>query len=55
MDLYSFLILALALFIIVSLIILFKTQGRLKEIDGFRGIREAGDHYDDGVIDSFGK
>lgn len=55
MDLYSIVIFVLALIIIVSLIILSRTQRRLKEIDGFRGIREPEDHYDEGVIDTFGK
>lgn len=55
MDLYSIVIFLLAFFIIASLFILYKTQRRLKEIDGFRGIREPEDYYDEGVIDSFGK
>lgn len=55
MDLYSIVIFVLALIIIISLIILGRTQRRLKEIDGFRGIREPGDQYDEGVIDTFGK
>lgn len=55
MDLSNIVILVLALLIIVSLIILDKTRKRLKEIDGFRTIKEAGDHYDDSIIDTFGE
>lgn len=54
MDLSNIVILVFALSIIVSLIILDKTKKRLKEMDGFRAIKEPGDHYDD-VIDSFGE
>ena len=55
MDLSSIVILVLALLVIISMIILYKTRKRLKEIDGFRAIKEPGDNYDDGVIDSFGE
>lgn len=55
MDIYSIVIFVLVLFMIASLCILYKTQKRLKEIDGFRGIKESGDHSDEGVIDTFGK
>lgn len=55
MDLTNIVILVLALLIIVSFFILDKTQKRLKEIDGFRKIKEPGDHYDDDVIASFGE
>ena len=44
----------LAFLIIVALFILYITRKRLKEMDGFRSIKEPGDNYDDGVIDSFG-
>ena len=54
MDLSIIVILVLALLIIVSLIILDKTRKRLKEMDGFRTIKEPEDH-NDGVIDSFGE
>ena len=54
MDLSSIVILVLALLVIISMIILYKTRKRLKEIDGFRAIKEPGDPYD-GVIDSFGE
>ena len=53
MDLSNIIIFVLANLIIVSLIILDKTRKRLKEMDGFHAIKEAGEHYD-GVIDSFG-
>ena len=55
MDLSNIVILVLAFLIIISLIILDKTRKRLKEMDGFRAIKEPGDNYDDGVIDSFGE
>ncbi len=55
MDLSNIVILVLALLIVVSMVILDKTRKRLKEIDGFRAIKEPGDHYDDDVIDSFGE
>ena len=54
MDLSNIVILVLALLIFISLIILDKTRKRLKEMDGFRTIKEPGEHYD-GVIDSFGE
>ena len=54
MDLSSIVILVLALLVIISMIILYKTRKRLKEIDGVRAIKEPGDH-DDEVIDSFGE
>ena len=54
MDLSNIVILVLAFLIIISLIILDKTRKRLKEMDGFRTIKEPGEHYD-GVIDSFGE
>ena len=55
MDLSNIVIIVLALLIIVILVILYKTRKRLKEMDGFRAIKEPGDHYDDDVIDSFGE
>jgi hypothetical protein len=54
MNLSNIILIILALLIIVALFILYKTRKRLKEMDGFRTIKEAGDDYDDGVIDSFG-
>ena len=54
MDFSNIVILVLALLIFISLIILDKTRKRLKEMDGFRTIKEPGEHYD-GVIDSFGE
>lgn len=55
MDLSNVVILVLAILIIASLFILDKTRKRLKEMDGFKAIKEPGDHIDDGVIDSFGE
>lgn len=55
MNLSSTILIILALLIIVALFILYKTRRRLKEMDGFRAIKEPGDNYDDGVIDSFGE
>lgn len=54
MNLSSTVLIVLAFLIIVALFILYKTRKRLKEMDGFRSIKEPGDNYDDGVIDSFG-
>lgn len=55
MELSNLVILVLAILIVISIIILNKTRKRLKEMDGFRAIKEPGDHYDDDVIDSFGE
>ena len=55
MDLSSFILIILAFLIIVALFVLYKTRKRLKEMDGFRTIKEPGDNCDDGVIDSFGE
>lgn len=56
MDLSSVIIIILALLIVIGLIILYKTRKRLKEIDGFRAIKEPGDQdMDDNVIDTFGE
>ncbi len=55
MNLSNIILIVLAFLIIVASIILYKTRKRLKEMDGFRTIKEPGDHYDDGVIDSFGE
>ena len=55
MNLSSTILIVLAFLIIVALFILHKTRKRLKEMDGFRSIKEPGDNYDDGVIDSFGE
>lgn len=54
MDLLSVVILILACLILISFILLYKTRTRLKEMDGFRAIKEPGDHLEDDVIDSFG-
>lgn len=54
MNLPNIILIVLALLIIVALFILYKTRKRLKEMDGFRSIKEPGDDFDDGVIDSFG-
>ena len=55
MDLSSFILIILAFLIIVALFVLYKTRKRLKEMDGFRTIKEPGDNCDDDVIDSFGE
>jgi len=55
MSLSNTILIVLALLIIVGLFILYKTRKRLKEMDGFRAIKEPGDNSDDGVIDSFGE
>ncbi len=55
MELSSFILIILAFLIIVALFVLYKTRKRLKEMDGFRTIREPGDNSDDDVIDSFGE
>ena len=55
MNLSSIVIIALALLIIVALVILYITRKRLKEMEGFKSIKEPGEKYDDGVIDSFGE
>ena len=55
MSLSTIILIILAFLIIVALFILYKTRKRLKEMDGFRSIKEPGDNYDDGVIDSFGE
>ena len=55
MKLLNIILIILAVLIIIALFILYKTRKRLKEMDGFRAIKEPGDNYDDGVIDSFGE
>ena len=55
MNLSSIILIILAFLIIVALFVLYKTRKRLKEMDGFRTIKEPGDNSDDGVIDSFGE
>ena len=55
MSLSTIILIILAFLIIVALFILYKTRKRLKEIDGFRTIKEPGDNSDDDVIDSFGE
>lgn len=55
MDLASIVIIILAFLIIVALFILYKTRKRLKEMEGFRAIKEPGNNYDEIVIDSFGE
>ena len=54
MNLSNIILIILAVLIIIALFILNKTRKRLKEMDGFRAIKEPGDPYD-GVIDSFGE
>ena len=54
MSLSSIFLIILAFLIIIAFFILYKTRKRLKEIDGFRTIKEPGDNSDD-VIDSFGE
>ena len=56
MNAAAIVIIILALLIIVALVILYKTRGRLKEMDGFRKINEPGKDTDEDedVIDSFG-
>lgn len=55
MNISSIIIIVLAVLIILALAILYKTRKRLKEMDGFRKIKEAGEKDDEGVIDSFGE
>lgn len=55
MSLSSIILIVLAFLITIALFILYKTRKRLKEMDGFQTIKEAGDNSDDGVIDSFGE
>lgn len=55
MSLSSIVIVVLALLIIVALGILYKTRKRLKEMDGFKAIKEPGKDDDEDVIDSFGE
>lgn len=55
MNLSSIVIIVLALLIIVALIILYTTRKRLKEMEGFKSIKEPGEKYDDSIIDSFGE
>ena len=55
MDLASIVIILLALLIIVAIFVLYKTRKRLKEMEGFRSIKEPENNYDEGVIDSFGE
>ena len=52
MSLSSIILIVLAFLIIVALFILYKTRKRLKEMDGFKTIKEAGDDSDDDVIDA---
>lgn len=54
MNLSNIILFLLAVLIIIALFILHKTRTRLKEMDGFRSIKEPEDDFDDGVIDSFG-
>lgn len=55
MSISSIVIIALTVIIIVALGILYKTRKRLKEIDGFKAIKEPGKDDDEGVIGSFGE
>ena len=55
MNFSSIILIILAVLIIIASFILYKTRKRLREMDGFRAIKEPGDNYDDGVIDSFGE
>lgn len=55
MNFSSIILIILAVLILIASFILYKTRKRLKEMDGFRAIKEPGDDYDDGVIDSFGE
>ena len=55
MNLSSTILIVLAFLIIVALFILYKTRKRLKEMEGFRAIKEPGNNYDEIVIDSFGE
>ncbi len=54
MKLSIIVVIVLALLIVVALFFLYKTRTRLKEMDGFRTIKEDGEDYDEDVIDSFG-
>ena len=54
MSLANIILIVLAILIIIALVILYKTRSRLKEMDGFRTIKEPGMDEDDGVIDTFG-
>lgn len=54
MNISNIILIVLAVLIIIALLILYKTRKRLKEMDGFRTIKEPVDDYDDSVIDSFG-
>ena len=55
MNLFNIVLIILAFLIMIASFILYKTRKRLREMDGFRAIKEPGDNYDDGVIDSFGE
>ena len=55
MSLSTIIIIILAFLIIVALFILYKTRKRLKEMDGFKAIKEPGKDDDEDVIDSFGE
>lgn len=55
MKLSGIIIIVLALLIIVALAMLYKTRKRLREMDGFRSVKELGNDDDDDVIDSFGE
>lgn len=55
MKLSGIIIIVLALLIIVALAMLYKTRKSLREMDGFRSIKEPEDDDDDDVIDSFGE
>ena len=54
MNLFNIVLIILAFLIMIASFILYKTRKRLKEMDGFRAIKEPGDPYD-GIIDSFGE
>lgn len=53
MSISSIVIILLIVIIIIAISILFSTRKRLKEMEGFKSIKEPGKD-DEGVIDSFG-
>jgi hypothetical protein len=55
MSISSIVIIVLTVIIVVALVILSRTRKRLKEIDGFKSIKEPGKEDDEGVIGSFGE
>ena len=55
MSLSSIILIVRGFLIIVALFILYRARKRLKEMDGFKTIKEAGDDSDDDVIDTFGE